>query len=72
MMNHGSFSLDNFQVMDHRYIKIWKVDSWEVDSWRPQDVLRTFPGGPSKHQHLDVPKFFLNFLLEFIRLTKSI
>ena len=44
----------------------------EVDSGCPQDVVRTFPRGPLKHPHLDVPKFLLTFLLELIRSTKSI
>ena len=45
---------------------------WEVESGHPQDVLRTSPRGPSKYSNLDVPTFFLTFLSELIRLTKSI
>ena len=50
----------------------FKGHPWEVVSGRPQEVLRTSPRGPSKHSNLDVPKFFLTFLSELIRLTKSI
>ena len=45
---------------------------WEVDSGRPQYVFRTSPRRPSEYSNLDVPKFFLTFLSEVIRLTKSI
>ena len=44
---------------------------WEFDLGRSQDVLRTSRRGPSKHSNLDVPKFFLYFLSELVRLTKS-
>ena len=51
----------------------FKRRTWEVDSGRPQNVLRTFTRGCSKHSKLDVPKFlFLIFLSELIRLIKSI
>ena len=45
---------------------------WQVDWRRPQDVLRTSPRRPSEYSNLDVPAFFLTFLSELIRLTKSI
>ena len=45
---------------------------WEVDSRRPQDVLRTSLRGSSEYSNLDVPVFFVTFLSELIRLTKSI
>ena len=50
----------------------FKGRPWEVNSGCPQDVLRTSRRGPSEYSNLDVPKFFLTFLSELIRLTKSI
>ena len=51
----------------------------KVDLGHPQDVPRLSPSGPSKHvlgikwgYRLDVPKFIFSFLLELIRLAKSI
>ena len=39
----------------------FKGRPWELDSGCPQDVLRTFPRGPSEYSNLDVPTFFKNF-----------
>ena len=44
----------------------------EVDSGRPQDVLGTSLRGFSEYSNLDVAAFFVTFLSEIIRLTKSI
>ena len=44
---------------------------WEVDSGRAQDVLRTLPSESSEYSNLDVPAFFVIFVSELIRLTKS-
>ena len=57
----------------------FKGRPWETDSGRSQDVLRTSPRGPSKdgsgaiwgHQ-LDVAISFFTFLLQLVRLSKSI
>ena len=50
----------------------------EIESGRPQDIIRTFPRGPSKHVFgtmwghlLHVSKFLFTFLSKLIRLTKS-
>ena len=45
----------------------FKGRPWEVDSRRPQDVLRTFVQSTQTW----ISKFFLTFLSEIIRLTKS-
>ena len=50
----------------------FKGRPWEVDSRRPQNVLRTSLRGSSEYSNLDVPVFFVTFLSEIIRLTKSI
>ena len=39
---------------------------------RPQDVLRTSRRGSSEYSNLHVPAFYVTFLSELIRLTKSI
>ena len=46
---------------------MFKGRPWEVDSRRPQDVLRTFVQSTQTW----ISKFFLTFLSEIIRLTKS-
>ena len=50
----------------------FKLSPWDVHSRCPPDVLRTSYRGPSEYSNLDVPNFLLTFLLELIRLTKSI
>ena len=51
---------------------IFKGRPWKVDSGCSQDVLRTSARGLSEYSNLDVPTFFLTFLSELTRLTKSI
>ena len=61
-----------------RDVPIWRPNltlkgrSWEVDSGRPQDVLRTSLEDLQSTQTWIFQNFFLAFLLERIRLTKSI
>ena len=65
-------SWEHLEMTSRGYLNLtFKERPWEVDSGRPEDVPRTSPRGPWAYSNFDVFIFFLTFLSELVRLTKS-